>query len=398
MRRSPISQSRFVALWRYGLTAMIVAAALVLTLFLEHAFTTRLPVLFFAAVAASAWIGGKGAGWLAAILSTLAIEYFLIPPLHTFGVTVEELPFFFTFALCALVTSWFSSWRKQTEDSLRQARDGLEARVGERTVELKKVNEALLAQIAERKRAEEVLLATQADLARVARVTTIGELTASIAHEVNQPLAGIVANADACLAWLSHQDPNLQEARAAADRMIQAATQASEVIRRIRSLIYKADPERVRVHVNEVIEEAVALTRGESTRNNVSVMTDLAAELPPVLGDRIQLQQVMVNLLMNGIEATNCINDRPRRLLIRSGTQDLIHVFVVVQDFGIGMSPEVKDRLFEPFFTTKSHGIGMGLAISRSIVEGHGGRLWAESTVSQGSIFQFTLPAVDKVL
>jgi PAS domain S-box-containing protein len=264
--------------------------------------------------------------------------------------------------------------------------------------------------IAERKRAEEALrlshvslehlveqrtgslLATQAELARVARVAIIGELTASIAHEINQPLAGIVANADACLAWLSRRQPNLDEAKKAAGSMILAATRASEVIARIRSLITKAAPERLKLNINEVIEEAVALARTEMMNNNVSVVTELASDLPIVLGDRIQLQQVILNLAMNGIAAMSSMNDRPRRLLIRSQTQDADRVLVAVQDSGTGMTPDVVARLFEPFFTTKSQGIGMGLPISRSIIEGHGGRLWAESTVFEGSTFQFTLP------
>jgi C4-dicarboxylate-specific signal transduction histidine kinase len=223
-------------------------------------------------------------------------------------------------------------------------------------------------------------------------VAIIGELTASIAHEINQPLAGIVANADACLAWLSTPQPSLDEAKKAAGSMILAATRASEVIARIRSLITKAAPEKLKLNINEVIEEAVALTRTETMNNNASVVTELASDLPIVLGDRIQLQQVILNLAMNGIAAMSSMNDRPRRLLIRSQTLDADRVLVAVQDTGTGMSPDVMARLFEPFFTTKSKGIGMGLPISRSIIEGHGGRLWAESTVSQGSTFQFTLP------
>ena len=174
--------------------------------------------------------------------------------------------------------------------------------------------------------------------------------------------------------------------------MILAATRASEVIARIRSLINKATPERLKLDINEVIEEAVALARSETTRNNVTFVLDLASDLPTVLGDRIQLQQVILNLVMNAISAMTSTNDRPRRLLVRSQTQDEDRVLVAVEDSGMGMSPDVMARLFEPFFTTRSQGIGMGLPISRSIIEGHGGSLWAESTSSQGSIFKFTLP------
>jgi C4-dicarboxylate-specific signal transduction histidine kinase len=244
----------------------------------------------------------------------------------------------------------------------------------------------------EQRRTEEALQRTRSELARVVRITTIGELTASIAHEVNQPLAAIVANADACVAWLGLQNPNLVEARAAAERTILGATRASEVISRIRSLINKAAPDRVQVQLNEIIKESIALAESQTSRNEVSVELDLAPNLPGLLGDRIQLQQVILNLMLNGIESMSGITTRPRRLMIRSVTQDEDEITVSIEDNGNGVSAENIPRLFEPFFTTRSQGIGMGLAISRSIIEAHGGRLWAESTVNQGSIFQFTLP------
>jgi C4-dicarboxylate-specific signal transduction histidine kinase len=229
----------------------------------------------------------------------------------------------------------------------------------------------------------------------VVRITTIGELAASIAHEVNQPLAAVVANADACVAWLARENPDLLEARAAAERTTQGATRASEVIGRIRSLIHKTAPERAQVQMNEVIREVVALADRQAARSNVSIVTELAPDLPPVLGDRIQLQQVILNLMLNGIEAMSGVSDRLRRLLIRSQVLESLQVLVSIEDSGIGVKAEIMSRLFEPFFTTRSQGIGMGLPISRSIVEAHGGRLWAESTVNQGSVFQFSLPGGD---
>jgi C4-dicarboxylate-specific signal transduction histidine kinase len=264
--------------------------------------------------------------------------------------------------------------------------------VSERTVELKNANEALLNQMAEQKRTEEALQRTRTELARVVRITTIGELTASIAHEVNQPLAAVVANADACVAWLALESPNLVEARAAASRTIQGATRASEVIVRIRSLISKAAPERAHVQLNDVVEETVTLAERQASRNNISIALELSPDLPHVLGDKIQLQQVILNLMMNGIESMTGVSGRPRRLQIRSRVLENDEVCFSIEDSGIGVSEEVMPRLFEPFFTTRSQGIGMGLAISRSIIEAHGGRLWAESIVNHGSVFQFTLP------
>jgi C4-dicarboxylate-specific signal transduction histidine kinase len=265
-------------------------------------------------------------------------------------------------------------------------------RVEERTVELRSANEALLHQMAEQKRTEEALQATRSELTRVARITTIGELTASIAHEVNQPLAAVVANADACVAWLSHRDPNLAEARAAAERATQGATRASEVIVRIRSLITKATPEKAAVDVNKIIVETAALAHGQALTNDVDLLTELDPDLSPALGDSIQLQQVILNLLSNGIEAMTGITGQTRTLTVRSQQLNGNEIRVSVQDSGVGIAPEVLARLFEPFFTTRSKGMGMGLSISRSIIEGHGGQLWVESDGSHGSTFHFTLP------
>jgi C4-dicarboxylate-specific signal transduction histidine kinase len=379
-------------LLRYALAIVFVSAALLLSLVLQVPFGNPFWLLFPVAVIASTWVGGRGPGWLAVSLSTLAVLYYFIPPIRSFVIKPRDVPFFLVFIACELIANGLISWRKQAEEALRQSRDQLEARVEERTIELKSANDALLTQMAEQRRTEEALQVTRTELARVVRITTIGELAASIAHEVNQPLAAVVANADACVAWLARDTPDLAEARAAAERTTQGATRASEVIGRIRSLINKTAPERARVEINEIIGEVVALAERQASKNEVSVETDLAPDPPPILGDRIQLQQVILNLMLNGIEAMTGVSDRSRRLVIRSQMQDADQVRVSVEDSGIGVTAEIMGRLFEPFFTTRSQGIGMGLPISRSIVEAHGGRLWAESTVNQGSVFQFTLP------
>jgi C4-dicarboxylate-specific signal transduction histidine kinase len=246
--------------------------------------------------------------------------------------------------------------------------------------------------VTERKRAEEALRHTQAALAHLSRIMTMGELTASIAHEVNQPLAAVVTNGNACLRWLARTEPDLAEARAAVERMIRDGHRASEVIRRIRALAQKTDPQQAWLDLNDIIHEVLALVHSEVLTQRVSLRTELSAALPPVRGDRIQLQQVIMNLVINGIEAMQAVTDQPRELQIRSQRHDADNVLVAVQDSGIGLDPQHMARLFDALFTTKAGGMGMGLAISRSIIEAHGGRLWASANAGPGATFQCTLP------
>jgi PAS domain S-box-containing protein len=253
--------------------------------------------------------------------------------------------------------------------------------------------------ITERKRGEEKLRAgekrlldAQMELARVTRVTTLGGLTASIAHEVNQPLAGIIANAEACLRWLNRKTPELDAARRSVEWVIDDSNRASEVIRRVRALANKTDVEKVPLDINDVVREVVTLVQRQVMSHQVSLHMELASTLPMILGDRVQLQQVIINLVMNGFEAMQSITDRPRELVIQSRQDETQQVLVGVTDSGVGISVEDVDRLFNPFFTTKSSGMGMGLSICRSIMEAHGGRLWATANIPHGATFQFTLP------
>jgi PAS domain S-box-containing protein len=248
-----------------------------------------------------------------------------------------------------------------------------------------------IAQGIERKRTEEALRKAQGELAHVTRVMTMGELTASIAHEVNQPLSAIVTNSNACLRWLAGNSPNFDEAREAARRIIRDGNRASEVINRIRGLVKKTDTEKVGLNINDTIGEVIGLTEGEVRRNSVALRTELADDLPLVVGDRVQLQQVILNLVMNGVEAMASLADRPRELFIRSRQHESDKVLVAVQDSGIGIDQQNLEKIFDTFYTTKSQGMGMGLAISRSIVENHGGQLWTVPNESHGTTFQFTL-------
>jgi PAS domain S-box-containing protein len=240
--------------------------------------------------------------------------------------------------------------------------------------------------------AEQALREAQAELAHVTRVTTLGELTASIAHEVNQPLAAVVANAEACLRWLDRDIPDLAAARRSAEWVINDGIRASDVVRRVRALAHKADIEKAPLDVNDIVGEVITLVQRELASHRVSLRTELAPALPKILGDRVQLQQVIINLVMNGIEAMQPVTDRPRELVIRSRQDEMQRVLLSVTDCGVGISAENANRLFNAFFTTKSSGLGMGLSICRSIVEAHGGRLSASGDEGRGATFQFVLP------
>ena len=243
------------------------------------------------------------------------------------------------------------------------------------------------------KRAEEAIQAAQAELAHVARMTTLGELTAWIAHEVNQPLAGIVTNGTACLQWLGQKTPALDEARSAVEDMIGDAQRAGDVILEIRALSRKTAPKRAALDINELIQGVVRLVTREAQAHGASVRLELAPALPAVVGDRVQLQQVVINLVINAIQAMASVTARPRELSIRSRRNEAGHVLIEVADSGHGIGSSNADQLFKAFFTTKPAGMGMGLSICRSIIEAHGGNVWASDNTPSGAVFHFTLPA-----
>ncbi len=252
-----------------------------------------------------------------------------------------------------------------------------------------------LMDVTDTKRAQEALHQAQAELAHVTRVTTLGELTASIAHEVNQPLAAIVTSGEATLRWLAKDPPYIAEAREALGRIIRDSNRASEVVKRLRALAKKTDPLMAPLDINDVIDDVVALVQREVMSHRVRLRLDLGTDLPAAFGDRVQLQQVVINLIMNGIEAMAPVADRPRELLISSRPHANDRMLVAVRDSGMGVDAETKDRLFTAFFTTKHDGMGMGLSICRSIIETHGGELWATTNDGPGATFQFTVPIAE---
>jgi len=386
-RSNPLLWPKPSAIWSYGIAVLSVAAALIISR-LPAVHLQDAPVsLFLCAVLLSAWFGGIGPGLLATALSALAFNYYFLPPIHSLGPKPDEIPRLVIFTVSALFVGSLSAAERSAIESLRRARDDLRKTVQE----LQSTNETLQAESLERKHAEEARREAQAELARVSRVTTMGELTASLAHEVNQPIAAAVTNANTCLRWLTRDHPDLEEAREAASRIVKDANRAADIISRVRLLFKKSTPQRELVDVNEAIREMIVLLRSEATRYNITVRMELAADLPRIMGDRVQLQQVLMNLIVNSIDAMKEV-DGARELAVKSQRTEKEEVLVSVSDTGVGLPPQQADQIFNAFFTTKPHGTGMGLRISRSIVESHGGRLWSADNSPRGASFCFTLP------
>jgi C4-dicarboxylate-specific signal transduction histidine kinase len=346
---------------------------------------------FFCSVMVTSWYGGLWSGVFAAIVSVLALDYFFIPPLYALGIGPEDVADLIAFVATALFISWLNGAQRRAKESIRRAHDKLDERVRERTSDLKRANDQLQLEIAEREAAESRLLTAQSEMARVSRITTMGELAASIAHELNQPLGSIVMSGDACLRWLESNPPNLDEVHQAVEAIIRDGTRASNVLVRTRKLIRRGERLRESLDVNQVIREVLSLLEDRFRREGISLRADTPEDLPPAMVDRVLLQQVILNLLLNAIDAMRPINDRPKNLRIRT-EQSPGNIVVLVQDSGPGLDSDQLSRIFEAFYTTKVDGIGMGLTISRSIVEAHGGRLWAVANDGPGSSFYFTLP------
>ena len=488
----------------YGTAAALVGGAFLATLLIRGLFPYPFLFLFFAAVMASAWLGGTGPGLFAVALSTVVVGYYFVPPYDQFAINTTDASFFGAFVLCSIAASWVSASKKKSEEALREARDELGIRVSERTAELQASNAELRQRerqlrlltevipqqiwsgtpdgtidycnhrlleyigrsleeiqdgrfmdtihpddredfrqhwlraleagapfegewrvrhaegdyrlffmrgvplrqtegkpvrwyatntdIEDRKSAEQALTRAHAELAHLSRALTMGELTSSIAHEINQPLTAVVAHGHACVEWLSAETPNISEAQRSAQRIIADGTRAGAVIKRIRSLFKKEVPARDSLDMNEVIQELTVFLHQDAMSNKVNLRTELALDLPQVTGDRVQLQQVVLNLLVNAMDALRGKPFGPREIVIRSAFENGRHIVITVEDNGPGIAIDLAEKVFRPFFTTKENGIGMGLAISYSIVESHGGRLSAAPRPSGGAIFQFTVP------
>jgi len=394
----------------------------------------------------------------AVVVSMVAVGYYFIAPYRAFGMELDEIPYFLSFLLSAVVTSWLASARKdaeekqrahlnelfeqtpeaimlidlrdrvlrvnktflqlfgyageeianslsidlivpahlKTEETIRKRKDGTYLAVSEVSFPVVAGGVCIayyliFRDITESKRASEELQKARAGLAHLSRITTMGELAASIAHEINQPIGAVVTNGNAAMRFLGQRPANLAEAQNALECIVRGGNRAADVIGRIRSLFNKNPTPMVRLDINEIIYDVLALANQEISRSGAVVATELTSPLPSTLGDSVQLQQVMLNLIMNSLDAMSSIADRPRRLRIKS-SRNPDCVLVQVEDSGQGWEPQHANRIFDAFFTTKEDGIGMGLTISRSIIEAHGGRLWAERSLPHGAILSFTLP------
>jgi C4-dicarboxylate-specific signal transduction histidine kinase len=382
--------------WRFAtqcLVGIIAVALLTLVAFKLRVNLTIASLLYLTVVVLLAFMDAFAGSVLASVISLLCLDYFFTQPLFSLRMADPlNIVALIVFLGTALLITRVMSQRKRAEAALQKVLGELESKVQERTAELAKSNDDLRGEIRERQRAEEALQKAQAELAHVARVMTLGELTASISHEVNQPIAAVVTNGQVCLRLLALETPRPDDVRTTVERMVRDARRASEVIQRIRALAKRTEPQMVSLDINDVIREAILLVQREVLSHGVSLRTELASALPPVLGDRVQLQQVVINLLINGVEAMAPVTDRPRDMLIRSQQPEAGQVHVSVQDSGIGIDSETAERLFSAFFTTKPSGMGMGLSISRSIIRAHGGRLWVSPNPDHGAAFQFTVP------
>ncbi len=355
----------------YGAALLFVAVSFLLTFLLQRFFPYPFLFFFFGAVVASAWFGGTGPGLLSVVLSTVLVDYFFVPPFNSFSVSPSAEAYFGAFVACAVVASWVSSSKKKTEQALVQARNNLELRVSERTA---------------------ALMQTQGELAHLSRMLSMAELTASVVHEIGQPLTGVVTNAQACLEWLSAGAPNVQKARRSADGIVRDSTRAVMVLERIRSLFRKSPPEKEWLNINDIIAEMMVLVRDEARRRNAQIHILLEQSLPPVRVDRVQIQQVILNLVVNAMDAVNESVAEDKRIFLMSRKNRHDELVIRVEDCGVGLPAELREKMFEPFFTTKPHGVGVGLSITRSIVEAHKGQITAGPRPQGGTILEFTLP------
>jgi C4-dicarboxylate-specific signal transduction histidine kinase len=375
---------------RYGLAVLFVLAAYAAAGLISYSTGRVLTFPFYAAVVAGAWLG-TGPGIVCFVLGSTAAADFWTPAWFDIDIATDDLPSFVAFVLFALMSlTW--GWQR------RRAQYALEATVQERTADLVQANAALQAEMAEREaaqkeraRTERALREAEAELARTSRLAAMAELAATIAHEINQPLAAITANGGACLRSLAHDPPMLDNAREAAACIVSDGHRAGDIIARIRALFNKEPPKEQLLDLNSIIRRVLDLSRVTIENQHVALRTELATPAALVIGDPVQLQQVLINLVTNALEAMSGVTDRQQLLTVRSEVDAGEKVSVTVADSGSGLDPEQVSHIFDSFYTTKRGGIGLGLSISRSIIESHGGSMWGEAAPEGGARISFSL-------
>ncbi len=359
----------------YAIAIFFVITSFALTFALQHFFPYPFLFFFFGAVVASAWFGGSKPGLFSVILSTLVIDYFFVPPYRSFSISSTAEAYFAAFVACALIASWVSSSKRKAEEELKETRDELERRVSDRTAALMK---------------------TQGELAHLSRMMSMAELTASIVHEIGQPLTGIVSNGQACLQWLSIDPLNAEKARRSAEHVVRDGTRAGAVLDRIRALFKKGPPAKEWLNINDLVEELVTLLRDEGRRRQIRIQTYLSHDLPRVKVDRVQIQQVILNLILNAMDAMSEPAPTDSKVFLITQQNAQKEIVIRVEDCGTGLRPDISEKIFDPFFTTKAQGIGIGLSISRSIVESHNGQIRAFPRALGGTVLEFTIPVAQE--
>jgi C4-dicarboxylate-specific signal transduction histidine kinase len=351
---------------------------------------------FFAAIVITAWYAGAGPGWLSVALSAFAVSSFFAPSIQSSEFDVESLAWTASFALCGAVTIVTSLRRRRTEETLRRTCDRLEAQIGARTRELLQLHERLNAETAKRIRTEAALRRTKSELARARRLFTLAEVSASIAHEVNQPLAAVVSNGEAARNWLRCSPPALSAAAESIQATVTAAVRAAEIVTRIRSLITRAIPRQASIEVNELVGEVLSLAKDSLTKHQVIPECRLRPALPPIIGDQIQLQEMLLNVISNALDAMAETSGRKRELVITTGMSDEDMISIVVSDSGHGLPATDPNKLFGPFYSTKKGGMGIGLSVCRTIAESHGGSIRAMTRQPHGAVLRIDLPTVGR--
>lgn len=382
------------AVFRYSLpfAAVLSAVALIHVIGVFDPESPYFLMLLIFAVVSTAWYGGSVPGWIAVAFATIIVDYYLISPRRELNLDQRILPWSFVFLLCAVASNMVSLRRRRIEQELRHARDQLDERVRQRTAQLNSAYDMLKSEIDERTRAEAAQRQAEQDLARANRAVAAGVLTASIAHEINQPLAAAATNANAALNWLRREPPCLKEAKNSVVAMIAAVDRASAVIAEIRGLIGNRQTQPEKVNLNDVIEDTLSLVRRDIVKRKIDLKVDLNRALPAAYASSVALQQVVLNLLANGVEAMEGVSGRPKELIVRTEILEDDRACVTIEDSGIGFDKSDTERLFHPFYSTKSNGIGMGLAICRSIMERFGGHIAALPRQPRGATFRMILP------